>query len=85
MPDHGGMYRLFASKFVDAFAASGNGWGFTFPGAKESRIGALLGPWLRLDYLFAGHGWKPVECRTADDALSQHRAVLARFEPDLRP
>ena len=81
MPDHGKTYRIFAGKMTDAFAASGNGRGFTFPGSKDSRAAAFLGPWLRIDYLFAGRGWKPVDCRTADDARSQHRAVLARFEP----
>lgn len=81
MPDHGMMYRMFAEKMSDAFAQSGNGRGFTFPGSKDSRSAAILGPWLRIDYLFAGRGWKPVDCRTADDARSQHRAVLARFEP----
>ncbi len=81
MPDHGRMYRLFSRVMTDAFSASGTGWGLTFPGAKDSRVASLLGPWLRIDYLFAGRGWKPVDCRTADDARSQHRAVLARFEP----
>ena len=81
MPDHGQSYRLIAGKAIDAFAASGNGWGLTFPGAKDSTSGAVFGAWLRIDYLFAGRGWKPVDCRTANDARSQHRAVLARFEP----
>lgn len=81
MPDHGRMYRLFSARMIDAFAACGNGWGFTFPGTKDSTAGTILGPWLRIDYLFAGRGWKPVDCRTADDARSQHRAVLGRFEP----
>ncbi len=81
MPDHGRMYRLFSARMIDAFAACGNGWGFTFPGTKDSTAGTILGPWLRIDYLFAGRGWKPVDCRTADDARSQHRALLGRFEP----
>lgn len=81
MPDHGRMYRLFSARMIDAFAAAGNGWGFTFPGTRDSTAGKILGPWLRIDYLFAGRGWKPVDCRTADDARSQHRAVLGRFEP----
>ena len=81
MPDHGIVYHIFARQLTDAFAAAGHGWGMTFPGARDGRIPALLGPWLRLDYWFAGHGWKPVDCRVADDAHSQHRAVLARFNP----
>ncbi len=81
MPDHGEMYGLIAGKATDAFAASGNGWGFTFPGTKDSNSAAIFGAWLRIDYLFAGRGWNPIECRTANDVRSQHRAVLARFEP----
>lgn len=81
MPDHGRMYRMIAAEMADAFANAGNGWGLTFPGSKDSAVAAAFGPWLRIDYLFAGKGWKPVDCRTADDPRSQHRALLARFAP----
>jgi vancomycin resistance protein VanJ len=81
MPDHGIVYKTFASRFSDAHAVAGRGWGLTFPGSREGRLPALIGPWLRLDYIFAGRGWKPVECRVADDDQSQHRAVLARLVP----
>jgi vancomycin resistance protein VanJ len=81
MPDHGRMYRIATKGMTDAFAAAGNGWGLTFPGGKDSALAAMLGPWLRIDYLFAGKGWKPVECRTANDPRSQHRAVFGRFAP----
>jgi endonuclease/exonuclease/phosphatase family metal-dependent hydrolase len=76
MPDHGYDYHLVTSKLTDAFAKSGHGWGFTFPG--DSRH---FGPWLRLDYLFAGAGWRAVACFTEPERTSQHRAVTARFEP----
>lgn len=78
-PDHGVIYHLMAKRLTDAHVAAGRGWGFTFPGGKESRLSALMGHWLRLDFLFAGRGWKPVDCRVANDDRSQHRAVLARF------
>ena len=80
-PDHGVVYRSFASRFIDAHAHAGRGWGFTFPGAGDGTLARVLGPWLRLDYLFAGPGWKAIDCRVAMDTQSQHRAVLARFEP----
>jgi vancomycin resistance protein VanJ len=80
-PDHGVVYRMFAGQLADAHAHAGRGWGFTFPGARDGRLAQFLGPWLRLDYLFAGPSWKPVECRVASDPTSQHRAVLARFMP----
>ncbi len=81
-PSHGVIYHAFASRFTDAFPAAGRGWGFTFPGARDGRISTVLGPWLRLDYWFAGHGWKPVDCKAAAETRSQHRAVLARFDPN---
>lgn len=81
MPDHGIVYHTFANRLTDAFAASGRGWGMTFPGTRDGRIPTLLGRWLRLDYWFAGHGWKPVDCRVGNDTFSQHSAVLARFDP----
>jgi endonuclease/exonuclease/phosphatase family metal-dependent hydrolase len=79
MPDHGYIYHLFASKFTDAFAKSGRGWGWTFPGFGSHDFG-MLGPWLRIDYLFAGQGWKPVFCKTEPGRRSKHRAVVACFE-----
>lgn len=81
MPDHGIVYHTFANRLTDAFAASGRGWGMTFPGTRDGRIPTLLGRWLRLDYWFAGHGWKAVDCRVGNDTFSQHSAVLARFDP----
>lgn len=81
MPDHGIVYHTFANRLTDAFAASGRGWGMTFPGTRDGRIPTLLGRWLRLDYWFAGRGWKPVDCRVGNDTFSQHSAVLARFDP----
>jgi endonuclease/exonuclease/phosphatase family metal-dependent hydrolase len=80
MPDHGAVYHIFASKFSDAFSLCGRGWGLTFPG-YSGHFFTLFGPWLRLDYLFAGKGWEPVYCRTEPGRTSQHRAVAARFEP----
>ncbi len=79
-PDHGYIYHLFAGELTDAFAKAGRGWGLTFPGTTRNPV-AFFGPWLRIDYFFAGHGWRPVECRPEDGRKSQHRAVFARFAP----
>ena len=80
MPDHGLIYHLFAGEMTDAFAQEGRGWGMTFPGGK-GRFIRRFGPWLRLDYFFAGRGWRAVECRPEPGDPSQHKAVLARFAP----
>jgi endonuclease/exonuclease/phosphatase (EEP) superfamily protein YafD len=80
-PDHGFIYHLFTSKMVDAHAKAGRGYGMTFPCDVKS-FAALLGPWLRIDYAFAGQGWRPVYCETEDETRSQHRAVMAQFLPE---
>jgi endonuclease/exonuclease/phosphatase family metal-dependent hydrolase len=80
MPDHGYIHQLFASHFTDAFAKSGRGWGWTFPGFGSHDFG-MLGPWLRIDYVFAGPGWNPVYCKTEPGRRSKHRAVVACLEP----
>ena len=79
-PDHGYIYHLMAGEMTDAFAHAGRGWGLTFPGSTHNPI-SLFGPWLRLDYFWAGHGWRVTECRPEPGQKSQHKAVLARFEP----
>lgn len=82
-PDHGLIYRRVSDGLRDAHVHAGSGWGFTFPGdgRKGGRLAMLFGPWLRLDYIFGGKGFTPVECRVASNDRSQHRAVLARFAP----
>ena len=80
MPDHGLLYHHFAHSLVDSFAQTGSGFGFTFPGGMKSAA-ALLGPWLRIDYVFAGSGWTPLYCQPEPGVLSQHRAVVARLDP----
>ncbi len=79
-PDHGAIYHLFAGQMTDAFAKAGRGWGLTFPGTTRNPV-AFFGPWLRIDYFFAGRGWRPIECRAETGSKSQHRAVFARFAP----
>ncbi len=78
-PDHGYAYHLFASKFTDAFAASGRGYGFSFPGTTRNPL-SLFGPWLRIDYLWSSSKLKPVKCLREPSRISQHRAVVATYE-----
>jgi vancomycin resistance protein VanJ len=79
-PDHGFVYHLFASQMTDAHAKAGRGYGMTFPCDVKSITGSL-GPWLRIDYAFAGHGWRPVYSEAEAGSRSQHRAVVAQFLP----
>jgi endonuclease/exonuclease/phosphatase (EEP) superfamily protein YafD len=76
-PDHGATYHRFTSFLTDSFAKVGHGWGFTFPAYSHNLL--TRGPWLRLDYIFAGRGWQPVTCDPEPGRLSQHRAVAAHL------
>ncbi len=82
-PEHGIVHRLLSSNLQDAHVVAGRGWGCTFPSneKKDGILARVFGAWLRLDYIFAGRGFTPVECRVASDERSQHRAVLARLAP----
>ena len=77
MPDHGALYHRFSLFLADAFAKSGEGWGFSFPGYSHNPL--TRGPWLRIDYAWAGRGWRPVKCETSTGQLSKHRAIAAGF------
>jgi endonuclease/exonuclease/phosphatase family metal-dependent hydrolase len=80
-PDHGFIYHLFTSQMTDAHAKAGHGWGMTFP-CDVKTVPASFSPWLRIDYAFAGPGWKPAYCESEHGRRSQHRAVVAQFLSD---
>lgn len=75
----GYVRRLFTAQLTDAFADRGKGYGFTLPGVSRNPL-SFFGPWLRLDYIFAGAGFKTLECHVEGRQPAQHRAVVARFE-----
>ncbi len=77
-PDHGGLYQLFAAQLVDSFAVAGAGGGNTFP-CNGSRKLSLLGPWMRLDYIFAGPDWYPIECAVEPPVSAEHLAVMGKY------
>ena len=80
MPDHGQIYHIFAGKMTDGFAKAGRGWGLTFPGGPGHPL-AMFNAWLRIDFAFAGSGWKPLFCNAEPGRKSQHHAVVAHFVP----
>jgi vancomycin resistance protein VanJ len=79
-PDHGYIYGIFKSRMADAHLYGGRGWGLTFPGSTRNPI-SLFRPWLRIDYAFAGTGWRPVYCQPGPPGRAQHRPVVAHFVP----
>ncbi len=78
-PDHGALYKLFTARLTDTFAATGKGYGETFPGNTRMPI-TCFRPWLRLDYLFASADWLPIECAVEPLTHAQHLAVMASYQ-----
>lgn len=75
VPTHGKTYHLFKKNWVEAFAAAGKGYGYTFPGD------AKFPPWLRLDNIYCSReGLIPVAAEAEGGRSSQHRSMFARFE-----
>lgn len=62
------LYRLLRAEALDAFAAAGLGWGFTFPRAL---------PLLRIDYVWCAGGAAPLRVRAMDGGMSDHQLVVA--------
>jgi vancomycin resistance protein VanJ len=79
MPNHGVAYRRMTTRLKDAFAESGQGFGFTVPGTTRNPL-SFFGPWLRLDYVMTGNGLAAANCRIEPRRASQHRAVVAEVE-----
>jgi vancomycin resistance protein VanJ len=70
MPPDSTIYRECWSRFTDAFAEKGLGFGWTF----FSRWGAL-----RIDHILAGSGWHCRRCWVGPNVGSAHRPVLAEL------
>jgi vancomycin resistance protein VanJ len=67
-PPRGRVYRRIATSFQDAFRAGGWGLGYTYRADL---------PVMRIDYIFAREGLRPVRCFTPALAGSDHRPVAA--------
>lgn len=76
MPSEGYVHRVITWGLLDCFPQAGRGFGFTFPCDTNNPL-TLGGPWLRLDYVIAGPGWRANDCRVEPGRRSQHRAVVA--------
>ncbi|MBL9199887.1 MAG: endonuclease/exonuclease/phosphatase family protein [Opitutaceae bacterium] len=78
-PAQGHVRRIFSERLSDCFAAAGSGNGLTFPGRSNTPFD-WSGRWLRIDYVFAGPGVRPLAARAEPHGRAQHMAVVARFE-----
>lgn len=81
MPSDGYVNHVITWGLLDCFAQAGRGFGFTFPCDTDNPL-TLGGPWLRLDYVLAGPGWRASDCRVEPGRRSQHRAVVATLSRD---
>ncbi len=67
-PPRGRVYGALAEALTDAFAASGNGFGWTF---------AHQLPLIRIDYVWASKELEPLDCKALPVGPSDHRPVVA--------
>ena len=67
-PPRGVEYARLAGRFTDAFAAVGEGFGWSYSATH---------PLLRIDYVLCSDGVRPVSARVPDWRHSDHRPVLA--------
>ena len=81
LPNRGPSYRLLCKNMKDSFKNCGTGFGYTLPGETVNPL-SLFGPWIRIDYIFAGKGFTPVYAKVEPHRKSQHRAVVAGIKFD---
>ena len=75
VPTHGKTYHLYKKHWTEAFAASGKGFGWTFPGDTK-----LVPAWLRLDNIYVSQELRPIHTFAEADRPSQHRSMLATLQ-----
>ena len=67
-PPRGVEYARLTERFTDAFAAVGNGFGWSY---------SAVHPLLRIDYVWCGEKVRPVEAKILDWPHSDHKPLLA--------
>jgi vancomycin resistance protein VanJ len=81
MPPDGYVHSVLTEGLADCFIDGGRGFGFTFPGDTHNPL-TLGQPWLRIDYVLVGPGWRTVDCQVESGRRSKHRAVVATLTRD---
>jgi vancomycin resistance protein VanJ len=71
LPPRGRLYGSFSRLLTDAFAASGNGFGWTFPQHR---------PLWRIDFVWTSAELDPLDCKTLPIGPSDHRPVVADLQ-----
>jgi len=72
VPTHGKTYHLYKKHWTEAFAVSGNGFGWTFPGDTK-----MVPAWLRLDNIYVSQELRPIRTFAETGRPSQHRSMLS--------
>jgi vancomycin resistance protein VanJ len=94
MTDQSTAYSRVISQYQDVFAQVGAGMGYTFPdwstyGSRDRGIQTMLsvlGPFLRLDYVFCSAWVLPLSAHAYTTAAgSDHRPLLAEVALPIRP
>jgi len=72
LPDLSRVKTEFLGGLQDGFASVGNGFGYTFPGAKH--------PWMRIDRILANRDWRFLHFEVEVTSASDHLAIVADIE-----
>ncbi len=74
--DREAAYTQFTPTLRDVYREAGQGFGFTFPSPRAG--GIVVGPFIRIDYIWASHQFVPLRATThCQQAGSDHCAVSA--------
>jgi endonuclease/exonuclease/phosphatase (EEP) superfamily protein YafD len=74
VPGGSGLWRGLFPGAADAFAEAGNGYGYTFP------LRGRWVPWMRLDRVLTGEGWKATRAELIGRRGWDHAGVLVELE-----
>jgi vancomycin resistance protein VanJ len=72
LPEQSWALRHWLGGYRDAFAERGSGFGYTFPAPKR--------PWMRIDRILIGPGFRVLGCKVLTERVSDHLAVVADLE-----
>jgi vancomycin resistance protein VanJ len=77
LPEQSWALRQWLGAYRDAFAERGSGFGYTFPAPKR--------PWMRIDRILVGPGFRVLNCQVLTERVSDHLGVVADLQLPVAP
>jgi endonuclease/exonuclease/phosphatase family metal-dependent hydrolase len=72
LPEQSWALARWLGGYRDAFAERGTGFGYSFPAPRR--------PWMRIDRIMAGPGFRVLSCRLLPERVSDHLTVVADLQ-----